>query len=231
MFPHLAERAARAGFTAVSFNLSGSGVDDAGDFSLPDRFGHNTFSAELHDLEAVIEALHGGELGVPSPSSLGLVGHSRGGGIAVLHTARDDRIRALVTWAAISQVDRWSSEQRIAWRQTGHIEVQNVRTGQILPLYTDVLDDIEHQGERLDIEAAAGRIKVPWLIIHGTADESVSFHAAKVLKAANTRRKTRLLPIEGGAHTFGATHPWHSATPQLDSVFDATLEWLTSHMS
>jgi len=230
MFPHLAERLARAGFTAVSFNLSGSGVDDAGEFSLPDRFGHNTFSAELQDLGRVVNALMNGELGVPAPSGLALVGHSRGGGIAALQTARDSRISALVTWAAVCRVERWAAEQRSAWRDTGHIEIQNTRTGQIFPLYTDVLDDIEQNAKSLDIEAAAGRIRVPWLIIHGTEDESVGFTEAKSLKAASSRRKTRLLPIEGGSHTFGATHPWRSATPQLDTVFDATLSWLAAHL-
>ena len=230
MFPHLAERLARAGFAAVSFNLSGSGVDDAGEFSLPDRFGHNTFSAELLDVAHVVDALINGELGVPVPSSLGLVGHSRGGGIATLQAARDPRIQALVTWAAISRVERWAAEQRSGWRDTGHIEIQNARTGQILPLYTDVLDDIEQNADSLDIEAAAGQIRVPWLIIHGTEDESVGFSEAESLKAASSRKKTRLLPIEGGSHTFGATHPWSSATPQLESVFDATLNWLGSHL-
>jgi dienelactone hydrolase len=230
MFPHLAERLSLAGFTALSPNLSGSGVDDAGEFSLPDRFGHNTFSAELEDLRRIIDALEQGELGVPAPSSLGLVGHSRGGGIAVLQTARDQRVRALVTWAAISRVERWPQDQRTAWRAAGHTEIQNARTGQVLPLYTDVLDDIEHNADRLDIEAAAGRVAVPWLILHGTEDESVGFSEAESLKAASSRKKTRLLPIERGGHTFGATHPWRSGTPQLDTVFDATIEWLAAHL-
>ena len=230
MFPPLTERLAQAGFTAVSLNLSGSGVDDAGEFSLPDRFGHNTFSAELDDTNRVVDALTRGELGVPPPSTLGIVGHSRGGGIAVLHTARDSRVRALVTWSAISRVERWPADQRSAWREAGHTEMRNARTGQILPLYTDVLDDIEQNADSLDIEAAAGRVSVPWLIVHGTEDESVGFSEAESLKAASSRKKTRLLPIEQGGHTFGATHPWRSSTPQLDTVFDASTEWLAGHL-
>lgn len=231
MFPPFAERLARAGFTAVSPNLSGSGVDDAGEFSLPDRFGHNTFSAELEDVGRVIDALMQGQLGVSPPSTLGLVGHSRGGGDAVLQAARDPRVRALVTWAAISGVERWSSEERTPWRAAGRTEVRNARTGQVLPLYTDVLDDIEQNAATLDIESAARRIGIPWLIIHGAQDESVGYREAEVLDEASSRPTTQLLRVEGGGHTFGATHPWRSTTPQLDTVFEATLSWLSSHLT
>jgi uncharacterized protein len=230
MFPHLAERLARAGFTAVSPNLSGSGVDDAGEFTLPDRFGRNTFSAELQDTAAIIDSLMQGELGVPAPSALALVGHSRGGGIGVLQTARDPRIRALVTWAAIASIERWPAPERAAWRSAGKTEVRNARTGQVLPLYVDVLDDIERNKAALDIAAAAARVKVPWLVIHGTGDESVRFSEAQILKAASTSPATTLMPVEGGAHTFGAAHPWRSSTPQLETVFDATVGWLAAHL-
>ncbi|HET6798314.1 MAG TPA: alpha/beta fold hydrolase [Gemmatimonadales bacterium] len=231
MFPRIAERLARAGFSVVSPNLSGSGVDDAGEFSLPERFGHNSFSAELEDVALTIDALLQGELGVHPPSSLGLVGHSRGGGVAILQTARDSRVNALVTWSAISTVERWPVEQRRTWRAAGRTDIKNARTGQILPLYTDVLDDIEQNRSRLDIQAAAGMVTVPWLIVHGTQDESVAFGEAKLLESAGSGSSVRLLPVEGGGHTFGAVHPWTSSTPQLDVVFDATTTWLTSHLT
>ncbi|HEU4681894.1 MAG TPA: alpha/beta fold hydrolase [Gemmatimonadales bacterium] len=230
MFPPLAERLARAGFTAVSPNLSGSGVDDAGEFTLPERFGHNTFSAELQDTATIIDALMRGDLGVPAPSMLGLIGHSRGGGVGILHAARDPRIRALVTWAAIASVDRWPTDQRAVWRSAGRTEIKNARTGQVLPLYPDVLDDIERNSASLDIEAAAERIRIPWLLVHGTQDESVGFHEAQLLKAASPAESTRFLSVEGGAHTFGAVHPWRGSTPQLDTVVDATMAWLAAHL-
>ena len=126
------------------------------------------------------------------PSTLALVGHSRGGGTAVLQTARDSRVRTLVTWAAISSVERWPEDQRSAWRARGRTEIRNARTGQILPLYTDVLDDIEQNAETLDIEAAAARIRVPWLIIHGTEDESVRFNEARVLAAASRLQEDQI---------------------------------------
>ncbi|MDF3052656.1 MAG: alpha/beta hydrolase [Geminicoccaceae bacterium] len=230
MFPPLSDRLARAGFTAVSFNFSGSGVDDAGDFAFPERFGHNTFSAELGDATVVLDNLLQGELGVPPPTSVGLVGHSRGGGIAVLQTARDSRIHVLVTWAAISSVQRWPAEDRGPWRRAGKIAVTNTRTGQVLPLYPDVLDDIDQHGAALDILAAARRIRVPWLLIHGAEDESVRFSEAELLRSAGPPERTRLLAVAGAGHTFGAVHPWQSSTPELDVVFDATLDWLTDQL-
>jgi uncharacterized protein len=93
-----------------------------------------------------------------------------------------------------------------------------------------VLDDIEQHGDLLDIEAAARRVAVPWLIIHGTEDESVGLREARVLEAASSNKETRLLPIEHGGHTFGATHPWRSSTAELETVFDATIGWLASHL-
>jgi uncharacterized protein len=230
MFPPLAERLAQAGFTAVTPNLSGSGVDDAGEFTLPERFGHNTFTAELQDTGTVLDALFRGELGAAAPSTVGLIGHSRGGGIAILETAQDARVCTLVTWAAIASVTRWPEDQRTAWRQAGRTEVRNARTGQVLPLYTDVLDDIEQNASALDIEAAAGRIAIPWLLIHGTNDESVGFSEAELLKGASPRKTTRLMPVQGGGHTFGATHPWRSSAPELDMVFEATVAWLAAHL-
>ena len=109
------------------------------------------------------------------------------------------------------------------------MQVTNARTGQVLPLYPDVLDDIDQRRSALDILAAASRIRVPWLLIHGTADESVRFKEAELLQSAATD-KTRLLAVNGAGHTFGAVHPWLSSTPELEKVFDATLGWLADRL-
>jgi pimeloyl-ACP methyl ester carboxylesterase len=232
MFPPLAERLARAGLSAVSVNPSGSGVDDHGEFTLAERFGHNTYSAELDDVLRVVAALAEGELGVARPTSIGLVGHSRGGGIGVLAAAEDRRIAVLVTWAAISSVERWSPAEQRSWREAGVKEIVNTRTGQRLPLYPDILNDIErHASGRLDILGAAARLTTPWLILHGTADESVSPLEAEALHAAAKHAGARHAPIEGAGHTFGTVHPWQGETPHFRLVADATLGFLAAHLS
>jgi dienelactone hydrolase len=228
LWPSLAERIARAGLSAVTLNLSGSGVDDTGEFVHAERFGHNTFSAELQDLRRVAAALQHGELGVAQPSTVGLLGHSRGGGIAVLHTAGDPTVRALVTWAAISTVERWPEPQRASWRAAGVNPVKNARTGQVLPLYTDVLDDIEQNGSALDIAVAARQITVPWLLVHGTEDEGVALAEGERLAAAAPR--AQFVPVEGAGHTFGAVHPWQGPTPALEQVEDTTLAFFAEHL-
>jgi pimeloyl-ACP methyl ester carboxylesterase len=229
MFVPLAERLARAGFSAVSLNVSGSGADDAGTFSHPERFGHNTYGAELDDLGRVTDALASGGLGVPAPTSIGLLGHSRGGGVAILRAADDPRIRALVTWAAISTVQRWSPDVVAAWRAAGRQDVVNARTGEVLPLYPDVLDDIAARGAALDIEAAAARVAAPWLIVHGSADEAVPVDEAERLKAAQPRAE--LERIEGAGHTFGARHPWSGSTPELDRAITRSIAWFSTHLT
>lgn len=231
MFPPLSDRLARAGFVAVSFNLSGAGVDRAGNFVFPERFGHDTFSIELEDLQRVMNALTAGSLEVAPPSRIGLLGHSRGGGVAVLEAARDDRIAALVTWAAVSTVHRWPAEVVAEWRKTGRHDVVNSRTGDVLPLYTDVLDDNETNAERLDILGAAGRITVPWLLVHGEDDEAVALEEGQRLAAVVRHPASRHEWIAGGAHTFGARHPWAGTTPELERAFSASVAWFARYLS
>lgn len=232
-FPHLAERIAHAGITAISFNFSGSGVGPDGEsFSEPERFAHATFSSDLSDLATVWEHAAAGTLaeGVATPSALGLFGHSRGGGTAVLFAAERSDCRALVTWAAIARARRWNEQTIAEWRARGTLDIVNVRTGDVLPLSTDVLDDLERDADRLDIARAAGRVAAPWLIVHGDRDESVDPSDARALHAAARRGVDTLRLIEGGTHTFGARHPWAGATPELEQAMDATVEWLVRHL-
>lgn len=227
MFPPLAERVARAGFTAVTVNLSGSGVDAHGAFAYPERFGHNTFSAELDDLGRVLAALATGHLGLAPTLEVGLLGHSRGGAIAIHAAAADPRVRALVTWAPLGSVERWVN-RAAEWRANGKLDIANARTGEVLPLYPDALDDLERNPAIGDIPGSARRVHVPWLILHGTADDSVPVAEAQAL--AEAAPEARLLLLEGAGHTFGAVHPFAGMTPDLAVAFDETVKWFGRHL-
>lgn len=222
-FPKLAERLALAGFTAITFNFSGSGVGDGEEFDEPERWGHQRPSGDLDDIRTVLDLVADG-----GSAWVGLVGHSRGGGLAVLHAARDARVRALVTWAAVGSFLWWPDDDLRRWRAEGKIDVVNTRTGQVLPIYRDALDDLEANGAKaLNVPAAAGRVTVPWLIVHGTEDTSVPPTEAEHLRAASRSPATELWLVEGAGHTFGAKHPWAGSTPDLDQVMDRTVRFLS----
>ena len=227
-FPHLADRLARAGCTAVSFNFSASGVGPDGEsFSEPERFRRWTYSGDLADLNAIVSAVATGSVapGIRPPSAIGLVGHSRGGGVGILCAARDERLGALVTWNAIGHLLRWGPETIARWREAGELRVENQRTGEVLPLGTDLLEDIDRHGDRLDMVAAAANVAIPWLVIHGAADATVPLPEGRQLHQAATNAE--LLVIEGGSHTFGAKHPWAGTTPELEQAIEATVGWMS----
>jgi alpha-beta hydrolase superfamily lysophospholipase len=230
MFPPLADRLARAGFTAVSLDLSGSGYNAAGDFVFPERFGHDTFSTSVDDVTRSIDALAAGNLDVAAPTSIGMLGHSRGGGVAILEASSDPRISALVTWSSISTVNRWPGAVVREWRAKGRTDILNVRTGQVSPLYTDVLDDNERNAGRLDILAAAERLAIPWLVVHGEEDLAVRVGEARTLATRTRHPASRAEIIPGASHTFGAVHPWAGMTPDLERAFAATIAWFARHL-
>jgi uncharacterized protein len=235
-FPAVAELLAQRGFVTVRFNLAGSGMQPGDELvSDPRAFSANTYSAEMADLLRVLEATAGGEIADDrvDRGRLGLFGHSRGGGAAILAAASPpwrDRIRALVTWAAISHVDRYTQEEKRVWRATGELPVVNARTGQRLALGRGLLEDVErHAASSLDILAAAGRVAAPWLIVHGADDESVPAAEAVEL-AARAAGTHELLAIPGAGHTFGAKHPFAGPTPHLIQALNATQTWFRRHL-
>jgi len=234
-FPAVAELLAQRGFVTVRFNLAGSGMQPGDELvSDPRAFSANTYSAELSDLLRVLEAT-GNEIADDrvDRGRIGLFGHSRGGAAAILAAAGQswrDRIHALVTWAAISRVDRYTPEEKGVWRATGELPVVNTRTGQQLALGRGLLEDVEsHAAGSLDILAAAGRVAAPWLIVHGADDESVPAAEAAEL-AARAAGAHELLVIPGAGHTFGAKHPFAGPTPYLIQALNATQTWFRRHL-
>jgi pimeloyl-ACP methyl ester carboxylesterase len=234
-FPHLAELLAARGFTVVRFNFSGAGMRPGDELvtDLP-AFAANTYSKEQEDLRAVLAAL-GDEIaaGRVDLERLGLFGHSRGGAAALVAAASDpwrDRIRALVTWAAIGRVDRLGDEELGRWRESGELPVVNARTGQRLALGPQALAEIEAPPPQLDLPAAAARRRAPWLIVHGSDDESVPAAEGRSLAEA-AGEPTELLLVEGGSHTFGARHPFAGPTRELIAAMNATQAWYRRHLA
>ncbi|HZI64184.1 MAG TPA: prolyl oligopeptidase family serine peptidase [Thermoanaerobaculia bacterium] len=229
-FPYLADLLSDRGFVFVRFNFSGAGMRP-GDELVTDleAFRRNTFTRELGELLDVLDATAVGRLapGRVDPARLGLFGHSRGGGIALLaaaHPTWSGRLRALVTWAAVSTFERLGEPEQAEWRRRGWYPVINLRTGQELLLGTEILDDYAAHSPALDLAAAARRRGVPWLIVHGDQDETVPVDEARALAAA-AAPPSELLIVPDGDHGLGGRHPFPGPQPPLIQALNATQTW------
>ncbi|SET57603.1 alpha/beta hydrolase family protein [Hymenobacter actinosclerus] len=239
-FNVLADWFAHRGFVFVKLNLSHNGVVVGGTGDLEDleAFGRNNFSIELDDLGTLLDALHQpDQTGIPAAemdlSRLALIGHSRGGGLVLLKAAEDARVRAVATWAAISQVNPgWTEQQMADWQQQGVLHVENSRTRQQLPLYYQLVENYYANQDRLDIEQNLRRWlqNRPVLILHGDQDETVPLARAQQLHEWQPAAKLQVLP--GATHNFGGAHPWTSAElpEHAQQAAEATAEFFELKM-
>jgi pimeloyl-ACP methyl ester carboxylesterase len=81
-----------------------------------------------------------------------------------------------------------------------------------------------HGNTKLNVAAAAAKIKVPWLIVHGTADETVPSTDGERLHELSMGTSTLRL-IEGASHAFGAMHPLGEVPPVLEKVVQETVSF------
>ncbi|HUM50510.1 MAG TPA: prolyl oligopeptidase family serine peptidase [Chitinophagales bacterium] len=209
-FDLIADTFANAGFVFVKFNFSMNGTTEENptDFADLEAFGNNNFETELNDLGTVIDFIeqHADQY-YGNATEIYLIGHSRGGGITILKTAEDKRIKKLATWASVKDVSDFFINQDLAkWKSDGLIYTLNGRTQQNMPLYYQIYENYIANKNRLDIPKTTANIDVPWLIAHGTNDTSVPVSFAEILSRKN--KKSDLFLIENADHTFGGKHPF-----------------------
>ncbi|MCA8911907.1 MAG: alpha/beta fold hydrolase [Planctomycetes bacterium] len=224
-FPWIGRTLANAGLAAACVNLSHNGVGDNPEtFGRLDLFERDTWSKRVYDVTQVIDAAQHGLLtdkAQPNPARLGILGHSMGGGLAVLMGVKDTRVRSIVTLAGVARPNRIPEDAvETCLRDLGHVPIENGRTHQIMPIGREFFDELKQHPEAFDIKAAAARLDVPWLLIQGSADETVPLEEAhELMEVAGDNAK--LLVIEDAGHTFGAAHPFAGSTPHLEQAADA----------
>ena len=232
-FPYLAEVLADAGCATICFNFSRNGVgSDPYNFTDLDKFADNNYSHELNDIDVVFQAIKNKNLGngIINIENIGLLGHSRGGGVALLYCSRNTEISAMVTWSSISTVDRYSKEDLSSWKNKGYVEIENKRTKQLMRMNRILIDDIEKNKKTLDILSAASKIDVPSLIIHGEMDEAVPLAEGQQIFDNLTTAEKQIEIIEKGSHTFNITHPMDSRSVQFETALDLTESWFDKYL-
>ena len=221
-FPLLAGRLAEAGFPAVTFSVSGSGiVGSDGAFTEAERFRRNTYSKELADLARVV----GWALSRGAPRA-GLIGHSRGGTLALLHAASDRRIGCLATLAAPFRIGVWKPEQVAAWERGDDTTIHDFRTRGELQLGPDLWEDFTRNRDRYDTARAIESLEIPLLIVQGDKDAVVPLEDAVSIASHASSVTTELRVIEGAGHSFQAGDKIRRTPPQLLDMIEAVTAWM-----
>jgi len=133
---------------------------------------------------------------------VGVVGSSLGGAVGLL-LAAEQPVHALVTWAGVGRADLLAErvvgrEALARWARDGVLVLEGA------PVGYGLVED----GRRVDLPAAAARVRCPWLILHGEADPVVPLADARLLhQASGGRAELEVLP--GGDHQLVA--PAHLA--------------------
>ena len=228
----IGDEMARAGIVFVRFNFSHNGVTltEPEKFDDLEAFGENNYSKEVNDFSTVIDFIHdlAKNHSTWNNEKICIIGHSRGGGMAILTAAENKNVKALITWAAINNTQKRmpKGKELEEWKEKGVRYVLNGRTKQQMPHYFQFFTDLENNKKRLNIEKKASRLTIPWLIIHGDNDEAVAIEDAYLLHQYNTGSQLEI--IKNGNHTFSISHPWKEPklSNEMQEVFDISIQFI-----
>jgi len=199
---------AENGYAFLKFNFSHNGgtVSEYVDFPDLEAFSENRYSYELNDVKLLIDHVRTNKLFTNlNTRKFHLIGHSRGGGIALLAAGHYDDFLSVSTLASVSDYESRFSQDLKKWKEEGRVFVQNGRTGQEMPHKYSFYQDFQENKSDLDIEKWANRIAVPGLLFHAKDDQAVSFEESEQINKWVSQLK--LVEAKGG-HTFNSKHPW-----------------------
>lgn len=213
-FNLVAEYFAASGFTFITFNLSHNGttIERPTEFVDLHAYGNDFFSTDLDDIGVVIDFLFSDQCPFSLEldlSNLSLIGHSRGGALAILKAGEDKRIRSIATWASIkSTLHFWIPLHVEEVERNGVVYVKNGRTQQKLPLYKSYYEDAIFNQDRLNVADKIKQLDIPILLAHGDADTSIPVQFAHDLQSWQPRAEKFI--VSDANHTFGGKHPYDS---------------------
>jgi len=228
----IAEAFANAGFFFIKFNFSHNGgtLEQPIDFPDLEAFGNNNYTKELDDLASVIDWIfkaneYKNEVDL---QQLSLIGHSRAGGIVLLKSNEDSRIKKVITLASVCDFGKRTATigDLNQWKKEGVKYVVNGRTKQNMPHFYQFYENFIQNKERLDIKKATEQLAIPHLLIHGDSDTSVLIDEAENLQLWNPNADYKI--IKNADHVFNVKHPWKQKdmSKQMEEVVDLCINFI-----
>lgn len=217
-------------FVKFNFSHNGGTAKNPIDFPDLDAFGENNYILELQDLDNVLDTIlatnaYKNEI---DKSNITLIGHSRGGGIVVLKAAENKKVTKVITWAGVSDfASRFPSKEELQqWKEKGVVYILNSRTNQKMPHKYQFYTSFKENETGLNIKLAVENLKIPYLIVQGTADDRVL--PIEGLNLHKWNAKSTLFLVENMNHTLGSSHPWElDKLPEfLEQVSSKSIEFI-----
>ncbi len=233
-FPDLARTLARSEYVTLALNFSRNGIGPNGkNFTDVEHFARNTISHELSDVKTVIQAILNGKIGksVADPERIGILGHSRGGGIAILAALEiPEEIGAVVTWATLKHFHRFNQKDVAQWKKQGFVEWENSKNKQKFKINRSFWDDLQQNEKQFNLVHRIQDLVPPILFIHGNNDTHVAHSESKELYENCGSVSKRLEIIEEADHTFGIRDPFEVGTEAYRIAKDLTESWFDRHL-
>ena len=232
-FPYFGRRFAEFGFASIVFNFSHNGIGkNPTRFTEFEKFSRNTIGKELEDVRAIVDAIESGGLGEGNldSSRIGIVGHSRGGGVAIVSASRDKRIRSVAVWSGVSTFFRYTQHQQEVWEKQGYIPVTIKSSHTRLRFGIEVLRDLEANKEAYNIPKAVQKLDVPLLLVHGKVDVSVNPKEAQELYDVADKSRTEFILLDHVGHMYGAKQPFKEPNQTVEHITDITARWFKLHL-
>lgn len=230
MFPRIGELLSE-NHDVIVFNFSHNGVgDDLTEFTELEKFARNTCSLEQEDLLALAEATAAGTLPTgggeqPVADRIFLLGHSKGGGAALLFGLdHPELVNGVISWNGIADFDLYSEEEKRLMRSEGRAYTVNARTKQQMPLDRVILEDLEANAERFNLVGRVGSLHVPAVLIQGERDGKHLLAGSARLKEAQP--ELEWLKVPQGDHRFNTVHPYEGDSEAFFEAIRLTREWL-----
>ncbi|OGU56077.1 MAG: hypothetical protein A2X64_05295 [Ignavibacteria bacterium GWF2_33_9] len=242
--PYICEVVAENSFISINldFELNGIINENLVEFDT-ELFAENTVSRELQNAIDLISLIRNGAnkelnffLSEKWNGDIHLLGHSRGGGIAILAANQLNGISKIGLLAPIGYFDRYTQRLKKQWMDNGFLEFKDLMSKQMLRMNSSYLIDLENHKDDFNILEIAPKLRNKVQIIHGEMDLSVPLKEVNELYKSflknidyNSKTNCNFVLLQKANHLFNVQHPFESSNSILEDVCNLLVNFLKSN--